>query len=394
MKNLCILGSTGSIGTQTLEVVRGFPGAFGVSALSCGMNVSLLAKQIVEFRPQVVSVASETKRKELLSLLPADVHCDILFGEEGNLACATLSSVDTVVAAMVGMQGLRPVVAAISSGKDIALANKETLVTGGHIVMPMIREKNVALLPVDSEHSAIWQCLWGQPNGSLDRILLTASGGPFRGYSREQLSNVTLEQASAHPTWNMGGKITIDSSSMMNKGLEVIEASWLFNVSVDAIDVVVHPQSIVHSMIRLSDGSVLGQIGFPNMMLPIQVALFYPERSNAFVPTFDPFDEKSHNLTFEPCDRNVFRLLDLAYHAGRVSGSLPIVMNGANEALVGGFMKRKISFMDIERGVEYAMNEHEKEGVIMNPSLDEVYAIDQHARDMVSRFMPALQEGE
>ncbi|HOO61938.1 MAG TPA: 1-deoxy-D-xylulose-5-phosphate reductoisomerase, partial [Bacillota bacterium] len=225
MKNLCILGSTGSIGTQTLEVVRGFPGAFGVSALSCGMNVSLLAKQIVEFRPQVVSVASETKRKELLSLLPADVHCDILFGEEGNLACATLSSVDTVVAAMVGMQGLRPVVAAISSGKDIALANKETLVTGGHIVMPMIREKNVALLPVDSEHSAIWQCLWGQPNGSLDRILLTASGGPFRGYSREQLSNVTLEQASAHPTWNMGGKITIDSSSMMNKGLEVIEAS-------------------------------------------------------------------------------------------------------------------------------------------------------------------------
>ncbi len=384
MKKLCILGSTGSIGTQTLEVVRNFPDRLSVVALTCGGNVTLLAKQIQEFCPELVSVSTEQKREELLSLLPTDQKVEVLVGDDGNIACATHSEVTCVVAAMVGMRGLPSVVNAIRCGKDIALANKETLVSGGSVVMPLVKEKKVALLPVDSEHSAIWQCLWGQPEGALNRILLTASGGPFRGYSREMLENVTLEQALAHPTWKMGGKITIDSASMMNKGLEIIEASWLFDVPVENIEVVIHPQSIIHSMIELSDGSVLGQMGFPNMMLPIQIALFYPERTSRVVEKFSPFSEKSANLTFEPCDRKVFGLVDMAYHAGHTGGTLPVAMNAANETVVADFLAGKVKFADIERTVARVMNQHEKEGVIKTPSLDDIFEVDRWARDMAT----------
>ena len=287
---------------------------------------------------------------------------------------------------MVGMRGLPSVLSAIREGKDIALANKETLVTGGSIVMPMAKKKKVKILPVDSEHSAIWQCLMGQPEGALRRILLTASGGPFRGYSREQLEKVTLEQALAHPTWNMGGKITIDSASMMNKGLEIIEASWLFDIPVNQIEVVVHPQSIVHSMIELTDGSVLGQMGFPNMMMPIQIALFHPDRSLCICQPFSPFSEKACSLTFEPCDRKVFRLVDLAYHAGRIGGTLPVAMNAANEAIVAEFLEGRASFLDIERTVETIMEKHEAQGVVPDPSLAEILAVDEWARCIVSEM--------
>lgn len=387
MKKLCILGSTGSIGTQTLEVVRQFPEELSVVSLTCGGNIELLARQIREFHPKTVSVSTSEKRQALLSLLSSEEKVEVLVGDEGNIACATMQEVNCVVAAMVGMRGLPSVVRAIEEGKDIALANKETLVSGGSVVMPLVEKKNVRLLPVDSEHSAIWQCLWGQPEGSLSRILLTASGGPFRGYSREMLEKVTLQEALNHPTWKMGGKITIDSASMMNKGLEIIEASWLFHLPVEKIQVVVHPQSIIHSMIELSDGSVLGQMGFPNMMMPIQVALFYPERRKRICEVFSPFSEKSCNLTFEPCDRKVFRLVDQAYHAGTVGGTLPCAMNAANEEIVAQFLSGKVPFSSIEKTVIDVMEKHEREGVISRPSLDEIFEVDAWARRQVSESM-------
>ncbi len=380
MKRICILGSTGSIGTQTLQVVRHFPEEFKVESLTCGFNIDLLLEQIQEFHPSCVSVATKERKETLKRMLPRDSKVKVFCGEDGHSHCATLPKVDCVVAAMVGMKGLAPVVAAIHAGKEIELANKETLVAGGSIVMPLVKQKNVSLRPVDSEHSAIWQCLMGQPEGSLKKILLTASGGPFRGYSREQLEKVTLEAALDHPTWNMGGKITIDSATMMNKGLEVIEASWLFDCPVDRIDIVVHPQSIVHSMVELNDGSVLAQMGFPNMMMPIQVALFYPKRSLGICRPFSPFDEQSRTLTFEPCDRSVFRLVDMAYHAALVGGTLPAAMNAANEVIVADFLAGKASFLDIERTVAKVMERHERDGVTQNPSLAEIFAVDAWAR--------------
>ncbi|MBQ5967218.1 MAG: 1-deoxy-D-xylulose-5-phosphate reductoisomerase [Clostridiales bacterium] len=380
MKRLCILGSTGSIGTQTLQVVRHFPEEFKIESLTCGFNIELLLEQIQEFHPSCVSVATKERKETLKRMLPRDSKVKVFCGEDGHSHCATLPKVDCVVAAMVGMKGLAPVVAAIHAGKEIELANKETLVAGGSIVMPLVKQKNVSLRPVDSEHSAIWQCLMGQPEGSLKKILLTASGGPFRGYSRDQLEKVTLDAALDHPTWNMGGKITIDSATMMNKGLEVIEASWLFDCPVDRIDIVVHPQSIVHSMVELNDGSVLAQMGFPNMMMPIQVALFYPKRSLGICRPFSPFDEQSRTLTFEPCDRSVFRLVDMAYHAALVGGTLPAAMNAANEVIVADFLAGKASFLDIERTVSKVMERHERDGVTQNPSLAEIFAVDEWAR--------------
>jgi len=352
MRRLSILGSTGSIGKQTLEVARKAPSDFTVEALSCDSDIDTLYGQIEEFRPKVCSVVNETKAVELKERLKASgIDTEVLTGKEGNIAIATLDSIDTVVGAIVGFAGLEPVYHGILSGKDIALANKETLVAGGDIIMPLIKEKGVAMLPIDSEHSAIWQCLKGEKRADLDRILITASGGPFRGMKREDLENVTLQDALHHPTWNMGGKITIDSATMMNKGLEIIEAHHLYGISCKQIDVVVHPQSIIHSMIRLKDGSVLAQMGKPSMVLPIEVALYYPERGPSIVTEFDPFAEGMNNLTFEPCDKEVFRLVDLAYETGDKGGLYPTVMNAANEAAVRRYLAGEIKFLDIERTV-------------------------------------------
>lgn len=352
MRKLSILGSTGSIGKQTLEVARKAPSDFTVEALTCGSDIDTLFDQINEFRPKVCSVVDEAKALELeMRLKSAGIDTEVLKGNEGNITVATLDYIDTVVGAIVGFAGLEPVYHGILSGKDIALANKETLVAGGDIIMPLIREKGVMMLPIDSEHSAIWQCLKGEKRGDLDRILITASGGPFRGMTRDQLENVTLQDALHHPTWNMGGKITIDSATMMNKGLEIIEAHHLYGIACSKIDVVVHPQSIIHSMIRLKDGSVLAQMGKPSMVLPIEVALYYPERGPSIVTEFDPFAEGMSNLTFEPCDTEVFRLVKLAYETGDKGGLYPTVMNAANEAAVMSYLAGKIKFLDIERTV-------------------------------------------
>ena len=357
MRRLSILGSTGSIGKQTLEVARKAPSDFTVEALSCGSDIDTLYDQIEEFRPKVCSVVNETRALELKERLKSSgIDTEVLCGKEGNITISTLGSIDTVVGAIVGFAGLEPVYHGILSGKDIALANKETLVAGGDIIMPLIREKGVAMLPIDSEHSAIWQCLKGEKRADLDRILITASGGPFRGMKREDLENVTLEDALHHPTWNMGGKITIDSATMMNKGLEIIEAHHLYGIACSKIDVVVHPQSIIHSMIRLKDGSVLAQMGKPSMVLPIEVALYYPERGPSIVTEFDPFAEGMNNLTFEPCDKDVFRLVDLAYETGDKGGLYPTVMNAANESAVMSYLAGKIRFLDIERTVFETVN--------------------------------------
>ena len=352
MRKLSILGSTGSIGKQTLEVARKAPSDFTVEALSCDSDIDTLYGQIEEFRPKVCSVVNEKKALELSERLKtSNIYTEVLTGKEGNITIATLDSIDTIVGAIVGFAGLEPVYHAVLKGKDIALANKETLVAGGDIIMPLIKKMGVAMLPIDSEHSAIWQCLKGEKRADLDRILITASGGPFRGMKREDLENVTLEDALHHPTWNMGGKITIDSATMMNKGLEIIEAHHLYGIACSKIDVVVHPQSIIHSMIRLKDGSVLAQMGKPSMVLPIEVALYYPERGPSIVTEFDPFATGMNNLTFEPCDTEVFRLVKLAYETGDKGGLYPTVMNAANESAVRSYLKGKIKFLDIERTV-------------------------------------------
>ena len=392
MKRLAILGSTGSIGCQTLEVVRRFPDRFSVSALSCGKRTEELYEQILEFRPKIVSVLDQEDAHRLQRRLDIDgISCIVMHGIQGNNLCASYDEVSVVVAAMVGVCGLEPVVTAIHARKDIALANKETLVAAGAIVMPLAKEKGVKILPVDSEHSAIWQCLWGQPEKSLDKILLTASGGPFRGFTKDALENVTLEQALHHPTWSMGGKITIDSATMMNKGLEVMEASWLFDIPVDQISVVVHPQSIIHSMVGLKDGSILAQMGRPSMILPIQIALCYPERINRIMDAFDPFDKASSDLHFEKCDTEVFPCLALGYRAGRTGMSLPAVMNSANEEAVAAFLHQKIAFSQIPKCIEACMNEHEKIGLEPIISIDDIYRLDEWARGFVSTYLQQRQ---
>ena len=381
MRRLSILGSTGSIGKQTLEVARKAPSDFTVEALSCGSDIDTLYDQILEFRPKVCSVVDEKKALELKERLKAaNIGTEVLSGKEGNIAIATLDSIDTIVGAIVGFAGLEPVYHAVLKGKDIALANKETLVAGGDIIMPLIKKMGVAMLPIDSEHSAIWQCLKGEKREDLDRILITASGGPFRGMKRSDLEKVTLEDALHHPTWNMGGKITIDSATMMNKGLEIIEAHHLYGISCKKIDVVVHPQSIIHSMIRLKDGSVLAQMGKPSMVLPIEVALYYPDRGPSIVTEFDPFAQGMNNLTFEPCDTEVFRLVKLAYETGDKGGLYPTVMNAANESAVMSYLKGKIRFLDIERTVFDAVEKMDSEISGSELTIETIEQADRDAR--------------
>ncbi len=381
MRKLSILGSTGSIGKQTLEVVRKAPGDFTVEALTCGSDIDTLFEQIKEFRPKVCSVVDPDKASELSGKLrDSGINIEVLSGKEGNITCATLDSCDTVVGAIVGFAGLEPVYHAVLSGKDIALANKETLVAGGDVIMPLIREKGVMMLPIDSEHSAIWQCLKGERREDLDRILITASGGPFRGKTRADMEKVTVEAALHHPTWNMGGKITIDSATMMNKGLEIIEAHHLYGIECDRIDVVVHPQSVIHSMIRLKDGSVLAQMGKPSMVLPIEVALYYPGRGPSIITEFDPFDAAMSCLTFEPCDTEVFRLVRLAYEAGKKGGLIPTVMNAANESAVRAFLAGRIGFLDIERTVFETVEKLSPSVSSINLTLESICQTDKEAR--------------
>lgn len=379
---ISLLGSTGSIGTQTLDVCRNL--GIRVLALTAGRQIDLLEQQIREFRPQLVSVADPDDALRLKQRLADWTEpIEILTGREGNQAAATLPSADIVVAAMVGVAGLEPVLAAVGAGKTIALANKETLVAGGALVMPLAHQTGAQLHPVDSEHSAIWQCLAGLPEQSLTRIFLTASGGPFRGRSAADLEQVTVAQALKHPTWAMGGKISIDSATLMNKGLEVIEASWLFDCSAQHVQVVVHPQSIIHSMIELKDGSVLAQMGFPDMKLPIQLALTWPQRRLSKHPAYNPFDPRTATLTFEEPDTKTFRLLALAYESLHIGGTMPAVLNSANEAAVDLFFKGQIGFLDIARKVEACLERHQAEGVLHTFTFDDLMELDNWARRTV-----------
>ena len=368
MKKIAILGSTGSIGTQTLEVVRA-NGDIGVVALTAGKNVDLLEKQIREFRPKFAAIWKEKDAKELKERL-TDIHCEIGFGMEGLLQAAVIAEADVVVTAVVGMIGIEPTVAAIEAGKDIALANKETLVCAGHIIMPLAKEKKVQILPVDSEHSAIFQCLQGNENNPIEKILLTDSGGPFRDYTKSQLEKVTLQDALHHPNWSMGKKITIDSSTMVNKGLEVIEAKWLFSVEPENIQVVVQPQSIIHSMVQFQDGGVMAQLGTPDMKLPIQYALYYPNRRKLLGERLD-FTRLSE-ITIARPDMEVFEGLKYAFEACKIGGSMPTVLNAANEYAVAKFLDGKIRYVDIVRMIRTAMDHHK---LIQNPSVCDILRI-------------------
>lgn len=377
MKKIAILGSTGSIGTQTLDVVREHPDELSVVALAAGRNKEKLREQIREFHPEVVSLSEEKMALEMKKEL-AGTGVEVLSGMEGLMAVAGVEEADVVVTAVVGMMGILPTMEAIRKGKDIALANKETLVTAGHLIMPMAREHHVSILPVDSEHSAIFQCLHGERQKDVDKILLTASGGPFRGKTLKDLENVTLEDALKHPNWSMGQKITIDSSTMVNKGLEVMEARWLFDVNYDQIEVVVQPQSIIHSMVQFVDGAILAQLGTPDMRVPIECALFYPERRSLHGERLDFSTLQS--ITFEKPDMDVFRGLALALEAGKVGGTMPTVFNAANEKAVAKFLHREIGYMDIIRLIEQCMEAHQWKD---NPSLEEILDTEQWVYSMI-----------
>lgn len=366
MKKITILGSTGSIGTQTLEIVSAYPDKLKVAALAAGKNVDKMEEQIRIFHPDYAVLYSEDAAKELKGRV-SDTDTKILCGMDGLIEISTLLVTDIVVTAIVGMIGIRPTIAAIEAGKDIALANKETLVTAGHIIMPLIKEKGVSLLPVDSEHSAIFQSLHGENPEQMKAILLTASGGPFRGKQRSELANVTVEDALKHPNWSMGQKITIDSATMVNKGLEVMEAGWLFDARPEQIKVVVHPQSIIHSMVEYQDGAVMAQLGLPDMKLPIQYALFYPDRLRVRQERLDFY--KLARMTFEEPDMETFTGLRLAYQAFRAGGSMPTVYNAANEKAVSLFLNRKIQFLEIAQIIGMAMERHHK---VENPSVEQI----------------------
>ena len=356
MKRISILGSTGSIGTQCLDVISGNRDRFSVAALSCSKSIELLCRQIEEFSPAAVCVAEEADAAELSKKYSG---IEFFHEDEGLRAIAAMEDCDMVVNSLMGMRGLEPTMAAIEAGKDIAFANKETLVVGGQLVMDAVKRRGVKLLPVDSEHSAVFQCIQGSAGNEIRRLILTASGGPFRGYSAEQLKSVTLEQALAHPNWSMGKKITVDSATMMNKGLEVIEAKWLFDIPAENIQIVVHPQSILHSAVEYCDGSVIGQMGLPDMRVPIAYALSYPERMEmtSSMKSLDFFSLKD-GMTFYPADAEVFRTIGLAYEACRIGGSYPVALNGANEVLVDMFLKGKIRFTDIQDTLVKVMEEH------------------------------------
>jgi len=381
MKQLVILGSTGSIGTQTLDVVRNNPKDFKICALAAGSNIELLEQQILEFHPEVVCVYQEEKAKEL-KRKSVELGVRILSGMDGLLECATYDQADMVVAAMVGMIGLRPAVAAIEAGKDLALANKETLVTAGHIIMPLVEKYGVKLLPVDSEHSAIFQCLQGNHKREVHKIILTASGGPFLGYKKEELKNITVEDALRHPNWSMGKKITIDSSTMVNKGLEVMEAKWLFGVGYDQIQVVIQPQSVIHSMVEYEDGAVMAQLGTPDMRLPIQYALFYPHR--VYLPGERLDFVKMGQITFMEPDMETFRGLKFAYDAGKRGGTMPVVYNAANEYAVARFLEHKIKYTDIINMIEYAMEQH-THYFKRNPDIEDILEAERWTYDCLGR---------
>lgn len=351
MKKIVLLGSTGSIGTQTLEIVREQKD-IQVAAMAAGKNIALLEQQIREFSPKIAAVWAEEDALALRRNVK-DLDVKIVSGMEGLLEIAVLPEAEIVVTAIVGMLGIRPAIAAIEAGKDIALANKETLVTAGHIIMPLAAEKGVSILPVDSEHSAVFQSLNGEKENQISRILLTASGGPFRGMKREELVNIQVEDALKHPNWSMGRKITIDSATLVNKGLEVMEAKWLFGVELEQIQVVVHPQSVIHSMVEYEDGAVIAQLGTPDMRLPIQYALYYPNRRSLSGKRLD-FQELS-SLTFEKPDMETFPGLKLAFQAMKQGGNIPTIYNAANEKAVGLFLERKISFLDIPEIINECM---------------------------------------
>lgn len=376
MKKIAILGSTGSIGTQTLEVVRANKD-IEVTALAAGSNIDLLEKQIREFSPKIAAVWNEEKAKELKDRV-RDLDIRVESGMDGLLAVATELGAEIVVTAVVGMIGIRPTIAAMNAGKDIALANKETLVTAGHIIMSLAKEKHVRILPVDSEHSAIFQSLNGETGNKIHKILLTASGGPFRGWTREQMKNVQVEDALKHPNWSMGAKITIDSSTMVNKGLEVMEAKWLFDVGMDDVQVVVQPKSVIHSMVQFEDGAVMAQLGTPDMKLPIQYALYYPERRFLAGDRLD--FAKLAQITFEAPDFENFHGLSLAYKAGRRGGTLPTVFNAANERAVQKFLDREIGYLTITDMIEAAMEHHT---VKENPTVEEILAAEQETYDFI-----------
>lgn len=364
MKKVAILGSTGSIGTQTLDVIRRNPDKFKVVALTCGNNIDKLSEQIQEFEPEIAyscNVNPKEDRKRLIEVATCD--CDI------------------VVNGLMGMVGLEPTYYAINAGKDVAFANKETLVVGGEVIMKAVKDNGVKLLPVDSEHSAIFQCLEGNKDRKIKKILLTASGGPFRGYTKEMLEHVTLEQALNHPKWSMGKKITVDSATMMNKGLEVIEAKWLFDVDPDNIEILVHPQSIVHSAVEFMDNSIIAQMGIPDMRIPISLALGYPERLNNPDRELDMFTEGA-NLTFEKPDRETFKCIDIAYDAIKKGGSYPVVMNAANEVLVAKFLRGEIRFIDIPNTILDVMSKHEGK---KNLSISEIVHLDREVREELEK---------
>ncbi len=380
MKKIAILGSTGSIGTQTLEIVRE-NSELQVVALAAGSNVELMERQIREFRPAVAAMWKEEAAEELKKRV-ADLEVKIVSKMDGLLEIATLESVEILVTALVGMIGIRPTIAAIEQGKDIALANKETLVTAGHLIMPLAQKKGVSILPVDSEHSAIFQSMRGEKKEQVEKILLTASGGPFRGRKREELTQIQPRDALKHPNWSMGRKITIDSSTLVNKGLEVIEAKWLFDLTLEQIQVVIHPQSIIHSMVQYRDGGIIAQLGTPDMKLPIQYALFYPDRMPMKGKRVDFYELGT--MTFEKPDISTFEGLALAYDAARIGGSMPTVYNAANEKAVSLFLEEKISYLGITELISDAMKHHQ---VIYNPNLEEILKTEQESYQYINEVV-------